>query len=83
MRRKTATPEELLYAEAPPSVSTQRLRPLAETPEDEKVALRLKQDKHIQEMNALVNGSTDSSLMPPPRQLPAKQLSASNLPKYV
>jgi len=80
-RRKTATPEELLYAD-PQEVGVSTLHTLPETPEEERLAMTSSRGPPPPTRNdapAMVNGVSDIHLMPPPRL--SKVPSASNLPR--
>ena len=78
-RRRTTTPDDLLYAgdEAVPV-----LNPVIETPDEPPVILVRENPKEHppplqMSMSAPVMNGTDSSLMPPPRSLPVRQTSAT------
>lgn len=77
-RRRTATPDELLYADAQALDSVKpALHTLPETPEEERLAMNNPSGKH----DVFIAPDKDSqSLMPPPRQLPVKTAS-SGLPR--
>ncbi|KAL3841391.1 hypothetical protein ACJMK2_019543 [Sinanodonta woodiana] len=72
VRRRTATPEELLYVSTDPPT----LHPVPETVDEhhpEKEAIRV--DGGL----PLVNGNVEATLMPPPKSLPPRQNSGSGL----
>ncbi|XP_021347987.1 kinesin-like protein KIF21A [Mizuhopecten yessoensis] len=73
-RRRTATPDELLYADGPMFDMKPPLRTLPETPEEEHA------DQSGKPLPEVFNGTESHTLMPPPRQLPIK-VASSNIPR--
>ncbi|XP_033752662.1 kinesin-like protein KIF21A isoform X2 [Pecten maximus] len=76
-RRRTATPDELLYADAQALDVKPPLHTLPETPEEERLAMNDYTGKIPPEV---FNGAESQTLMPPPRQLPIK-VASSSLPR--